>query len=260
VQALVLPGQSFPQRNEPGVFGVKRKAGIQRPRRRPLDVCRCRLIRFAEIETQDAFHSERNVRQFPDAGMGNCKSGLGKFRGHRVGLCGAGRGNRFDLTKVVQIVTGHRLDHHPKCHVAALGVIQRLFECLRLESGNQRAVPFANGCENREGLASLIVPIDRGPLVLVEWLDDVMILRQCLAQPEGKNDFAIREVAYDIANAPFTRGRGAIHPIGANCLNEFLKVSRRGSNHFKRISACKVRCVRVHIQSIITIQVILNLL
>ena len=49
--------------------------------------------------------------------------------------------------------------------------------------------------------------IGGGPAVLVERLNDVIGLRESLAQAESKNHFAVGEVSEDVASGPFPGGR-----------------------------------------------------
>jgi len=121
--------------------------------------------------------------------MGNGENRLCEFARHRYATLGQ---DRFHLPQMVQIVTGHGFDHYLQCHIAAFGMIQRLVEICGPESLDECQVPLANRGERGQSHMSVIVRIGCGPVILIEWLDDMMILSQRLPQPEGKHNFAIR--------------------------------------------------------------------
>ena len=137
---------------------------------------------------------------------------------------------------MIEVVATHGFDNRLEGHFAALGVGK--FFCEHLGSGgaDQRKIPIANGRENGEGRASFERCIIFRPLVLIERLDDVIFFREGLAQAKSKNQFAIGEMAEDLAGGPFSGGEGLFRAFCAEFIEKRFQSGRRGRDYFLRIA------------------------
>ncbi len=152
---------------------------------------------------------------------------------------------RFHLQQMVQIVTRHGFDHNPQRHIAALGMIQWLVEIPGLKSRDQREIPLADRGENGQSRRRITACIGRGPLILIEWLDDMVVLSQRLPQPKRKYRLAIREVTKYVADAPLARGGGIGGLLRAHCVKKLFQLCGSGPSHFQRVAGSHKRCIRI---------------
>ena len=74
------------------------------------------------------------------------------------------------------------------------------------EIAHQLQVPDAQGAKDVEGLDGGHAGILRGPLLLVEGLDGVIVFSQGLAQAEGKHQFAVGKMTEDLGGTPLAGG------------------------------------------------------
>src|SRR3954464_2617370 len=103
---------------------------------------------------------------------------------------------------MVEVVAGHRFDNRAEGHVAAFGVDALLRHALWRRVLNQRKIPFAHRRERAERAARAEAAVHPRPFLLVERLNDVVRLGEGLPQTERERDFAVGEMAEDLARVP----------------------------------------------------------
>src|SRR5258708_35240596 len=101
------------------------------------------------------------------------------------------------------MVAGDGFDQNLECHRSALRMAKRLGERVGGHGPCECDVPLAKGRKNRQRGGCVVSRISARPSFLVEWLDDMMVLGQRLAQTKGKDRLAIGQMAEDLAGAPF---------------------------------------------------------
>ena len=88
-------------------------------------------------------------------------------------------------------MTGHGFDDGPEGHGAAFGVGGFAQPFGGGDLVEQQEVPVAGGVEHAQGGVEVVVGVARGPLFLVEGLDDGSVNGEGLAEAEGKDEFAV---------------------------------------------------------------------
>ncbi len=104
----------------------------------------------------------------------------------------------------------------------------------------------------------VVTGIRFSPLVLIERLNYMVVLGECLSQTVGKHYFTIGKMAQDLPDAPLSRSRRFLQAFGTQLVGKGVK-SRCGSrNDFKRVAISKERCVWIHLETIPFLRACLN--
>ena len=138
-------------------------------------------------------------------------------------LVEAGCGEFFKLRQMVAVVAGHGFEDGGEGHCAAFGMGDGLTGGVGWCVLKEREVPGAQSGEGGERLLRGDVGVGRGPAVLVEGLQDVVVFGEGLAQAKGEGDFAVGEMTEDLCRRPFAGSRSAVDALRAYGIGEGLK-------------------------------------
>jgi len=137
---------------------------------------------------------------------------------------------------MIQIVATHGFDHCLQCHIAAFGMVQWLVKVPGPEPRDQRQIPLPKRGECGQRRTSVIALISCGPVVLIEGLDDVTVLRKSLPQPERKYNLAVGEMTEYVPDAPLAWSGSGVEFVSPERRDKTLEPRRCGPRHRKRIS------------------------
>ena len=92
---------------------------------------------------------------------------------------------------MIAVVAGHRFKNGGEGHRAALGMRDGLAGGVGWCVLNKSKVPGAQSGEGGKSLLRGDVSVGRGPAVLVEGLEDVILFSERLAQAKAEGDFTV---------------------------------------------------------------------
>lgn len=153
--------------------------------------------------------------------------------------------NRFELLHMIQIMPAHRLHQRLERYFAALRMRHALRKRFRRSCMNERQIPSPQRGKYGQRRWHVIRRIRHGPLILIERLYHVMILRKRLPQPVRKNHFAIRQMANNLPRTPFPRRNALFDTFRPKRSHKCRQLPGSRRNHFQRILPCQVFRIRI---------------
>ena len=157
----------------------------------------------------------------------------------------AGFRQTLELREVVEVVAGHGFDDGPEGHGATFGMGYGALALGLGEFVEQEQVPGTGGFEEVERGIDVEVCVARGPFFLVPWLHDRMVFCQGLAQTEAEDGLAVGEMGYDLAGAPFGRGRVEFDLGVGHAFEQAVESCGSVYDHFEGIALAEEFCVRI---------------
>lgn len=116
----------------------------------------------------------------------------------------------LDLLQMIDIVTRNGFHEGPERHSSSFRMGRRMMAIIGGHRGQEFKVPVPRCREHVKSGFQIVRRVALCPSVLVEGLDEMMVLCQCLAQTNREDDLAVRQMSENLPDAPFAGCRTVV--------------------------------------------------